>query len=580
MKYLEDFKKFIEIINFYKLSKYYLFAILYLVNFFFEAINLILIVPFLKIITDDNYFDKYKFYLKSASNLSQNDLIILFVLIFIAINILRFFYLIFSSNIQKKFLSHLRETVASKLFSSYIKKKYAFHLSNNSSKLSSNIIESNYFVIISEAYMTILSELLIIVGFLVVLFLYNPIITIIALISIILGFLFIYSLVRSKHTYWGEVRKASHSSFLNQVKQGFGSLKELKILGRIDETVKKFNYYNNLHSIAFYKNSFYNSLPKIFFEFAGVIILFCLIIFMVINNYEIILIFSTISLYILALYRLLPAASKLSVSFQHLKFYNSVLNNIYADTILKKKETELEYDDYKFSEQIIFKNNILLKNIFFSHKNSESYTLNNFSFEFLKGKSYGIYGRSGVGKSTFVNIILGLLEPKNGMILVDGVKIEKKNIRSWQNLIGYIPQDIYLNDDTICNNIALGVPENNINHILIDEVIKIAKLDKLIKSLPKGKDTIIGELGDLMSGGQKQRIGIARALYQDPQILIFDEATSALDFDLEDKILKEILLAKKDKTVIFISHRFKKVEDRIELYRFSNDGLEKKYSEQ
>jgi ABC-type multidrug transport system fused ATPase/permease subunit len=573
MKYLEDFKKFIEIINFYKLSKYYLFAILYLVNFFFEAINLILIVPLLKIISDGTYIAKYKFYYQSTVNLSQNDLIFLSVLIFMAINILRFFYFIFSSNIQKKFLSVVRETVASKLFSSYTKKNYAFHLSNNSSKLSSNILESNYFVVISEAYMTILNESLIILGFLIILFLYNPIITTIALISIVLGFLFIYFLVRSKHEYWGEVRKASHSSFLNQIKQGFGSLKELKILGRIDETIKKFNYYNNLHSIASYKNSFYNSLPKIFFEFAGVIILFLLIIFMVINNYDPILIFSTTSLYILALYRLLPAASKLSVSFQHLKFYNSVLNNLYADTILKKNETEIEYDNYKSSEQIIFKNNILLKNIFFSYKNSKSNTLNNFSFEFLKGQSYGIYGSSGVGKTTLVNIILGLLEPKNGMILVDGVKIEKKNIRSWQNLIGYIPQDIYLNDDTICNNIALGVSENNINHNIIDEVIKISKLDKFINSLPSGKDTIIGELGDLISGGQKQRIGIARALYRDPQILIFDEATSALDFDLEDKILKEILLAKKDKTIIFISHRFKKVENQIKLYRFSNDGL-------
>jgi ATP-binding cassette subfamily C protein len=264
------------------------------------------------------------------------------------------------------------------------------------------------------------------------------------------------------------------------------------------------------------------------------------------------------------------------ISLQHLRFFKSVLDTIYSELIIEKGQNKLEYNSLKLKKNIFFNKSIFLKNIYYSHKNSKSYLLENFNFEFLKGKFYGIYGSSGVGKSTLVNIILGLLETKSGIILVDGVKLDRENIRAWQNLIGYVPQDIYLNDDTICNNIALGVPDKDINHNLVDEVINLSKLDKFISTLPHGKYTIVGEIGDKISGGQRQRIGIARALYLKPQLLIFDEATNALDYDAEQEILREIDLLKKDKTIIFISHRFRKTEDFIKLYEFQKQGLVEK----
>ena len=576
MQELRVISKFFKIINFCNLKKYFFFLILYLFNFFFEAINLALVIPLLHVILDPSSYEKYKSYFNLNIEVSQKNLIILFGLALILINAIKFIFLIYSSHIQKKFLAKIKRVISSKLFSCYMKKDYSFHIANNSSKLSSNIIESNYFVTVAEASMNLINESFIMIGFVIILFLYNPIISIIVFFSIIFALLLFYYLIQSKNKFWGQIRKINNSLLLNQIKQGFGGLKELKILGRIEEVIKKFDYYNNLNSKSLYKQSFYASIPRLWFDFLGVIILCFLIIFMIFSNYETVLIFSTTSLYILALYRLLPSANKIMISLQHLRFFKSVLDTIYFELTTEKNDNKLEYNYLKLKKNISFDKSIILKNIYYSHANSKSLLLENFNFEFLKGKFYGIYGSSGVGKSTLVNIILGLLEPQSGIILVDGKKIDRENIRAWQNLIGYVPQDIYLNDDTICNNIALGVANKDINHNLVDEVINLSKLDKFINSLPHGKYTVVGELGDKISGGQRQRIGIARALYLKPQLLIFDEATNALDYDAEQEILREIDLLKKDKTIIFISHRFRKTEDFIKLYEFQKQGLVEK----
>ena len=576
MEELKVILKFFRIINFYKLKKYFFFIILYLLNFFLEAANLVMVLPLLHVILDESYYIKYKSYLDLNIAINQKDLIILFSLFLVLINAIKFIFLIYSSRIQKKFLTKIKRVVSTQLFTSYIKKNYSFHIANNSSKLSSNIMESNYIATIAESSMNLINESLIMIGFVFILFFYNPIISLMVFVLIILALVLFYYLIQSKTRTWGEVRKTNNSLLLNQIKQGFGGLKELKVLGRTNEVIKKFDYFNNLSSRSLYKQTFYLSIPRIWFDFLGVTILSFLILFMIVKNYQPVLIFSTTSLYILALYRLLPSANKIMISLQHLRFFKSVLDIIYVELIVKKDDNFLDYNSYKFKNNLFFKKSIILKNISYSHINSSSLLLENFNFQFLKGKFYCISGESGVGKSTLVNIILGLLEPKSGMILIDDKKLNKENIRSWQNLIGYVTQEIYLNDDTICNNIALGVPENDIDQNLIDEVINLSKLDNFINSLPKGKNTIVGELGDKISGGQKQRIGIARALYQNPEILIFDEATSALDYSTEKKILEEINLAKKDKTIIFISHRVKMPENFIELYEFKNKELIKK----
>ena len=195
-----------------------------------------------------------------------------------------------------------------------------------------------------------------------------------------------------------------------------------------------------------------------------------------------------------------------------------------------------------------------MDNISFNYETDKKVALNNINIDIKKGKSVGIIGKSGSGKSTLIDIIIGLLEPSSGEILIDGKKIGTKKIL-WQKQLGYIPQEIYLLDDTIRNNITFGIENDKIDEELLLDTIKKSQLENFINSLPNKLDTIVGERGARISGGEKQRIGIARALYNKPKIMIFDEATSALDIYNENKILEEVFENKKDKTLIIISHR-------------------------
>ena len=185
----------------------------------------------------------------------------------------------------------------------------------------------------------------------------------------------------------------------------------------------------------------------------------------------------------------------------------------------------------------------------------------------------GLIGSSGTGKTTLINIILGLLEPSNGEILVDNINIQKGK-RSWQDQIGYVPQNIYLNDDSIKKNIAFGVPESEIDHKIIDASIKGAQLSNFINSLDKGSETKVGETGDRISGGQRQRIGIARAIYKNPKILILDEFTNSLDSSTEKKIIEEVNLSKGSKTIIMISHNLDTISNCEKIYRLTDQGIE------
>jgi ATP-binding cassette subfamily C protein len=201
---------------------------------------------------------------------------------------------------------------------------------------------------------------------------------------------------------------------------------------------------------------------------------------------------------------------------------------------------------------------LIIEDVTFSHENSNTKILKEISLEVKQGQSIGIIGKSGAGKSTLIDLILGLIKPVTGKIYVDGEEL-KDNIQSWQNLIGYVPQDIYLLDDTIKNNIAFGLEKEKVSDEKILNSIKLSNLENFINSLPDKENTMVGNRGIKVSGGQKQRIGIARALYNDPKILIFDEATSSLDTKNEKQIMEEVYAVSKDCTLFIITHRHSSV---------------------
>lgn len=265
-----------------------------------------------------------------------------------------------------------------------------------------------------------------------------------------------------------------------------------------------------------------------------------------------------ISLLAISTVRFIPALNIITSSLTSIRLRKYAIDLIVdlikeANLLSGKEKSERVYKK-DFIKNEIFSNNIKLKNISFNYGTDKKVAVNNINIDIAKGKSVGLIGKSGSGKSTLVDIIIGLLEPSTGEILIDDSNIGTKKI-SWQKQLGYVPQEVYLLDDTIRNNITFGIEKEEIDEKLLSDVIEKSQLKNLVNSLTKKLDTFIGDRGARLSGGEKQRIGIARALYNKPKVIVFDEATSSLDIYNENKILKEIYENKKDKTLIIISHR-------------------------
>ena len=264
-----------------------------------------------------------------------------------------------------------------------------------------------------------------------------------------------------------------------------------------------------------------------------------------------------ISLYVFAGYRLIPAFQKIYNSYTQLLFVKPSIEKLYDDiNLLKPHVISTEQNNF------IFKKLIELKNVNYNYPNTSRKTLKNINLKIKSNSVVGVIGATGSGKTTMVDIILGLLQPQNGTVLIDNKVLTKKNLKSWQKIIGYVPQHIFLSDDSIAANIAFGKKQNDINYIMVEKAAKIANLhDFILKELPQKYQTIVGERGIRLSGGQRQRIGIARALYNDPQLLILDEATSALDNQTEKIVMEAINNINKNKTIIIIAHRLNTIKN-------------------
>ncbi len=324
---------------------------------------------------------------------------------------------------------------------------------------------------------------------------------------------------------------------------------------------------NKLTNDTQFKQDFTLSLPRLWLELIAVIG-FTILLFLLINfKNETANIIPMLGFFVAAAFRIMPSTTRIMNSLQSIKFGLPT-----AKTYIEEFDnfTEKIERDHK-TQNIKFKNFVELKNINFTYPNSSKIILKNINIKIPFGASIGIYGDSGVGKSTLLNVFLQLLKPQSGKITLDG-QDTSNFIRQWQNIMGYVPQNVYLNDDTLIKNIALGIPDNKIDVQKINETVKKVKLDKFVNGLNEGFNTKVGEFGDRVSGGQRQRIGIARALYNDPQILVLDEYTNSLDTETESQIVKEVNLLKSNKTIITITHKSSSLKYCDETYKLTQDN--------
>jgi ABC-type multidrug transport system fused ATPase/permease subunit len=350
---------------------------------------------------------------------------------------------------------------------------------------------------------------------------------------------------------------------LQHLQQGFGGVKDVKILGTEEYFASQYGENLLKNSEVVRRFSIAQTLPRFGLEILTIIGLAVLVSTMVLLDSERPEILPVLGLFGAAAFRLLPAVNRLISNFQIINVSRPQVNEVFEDLDLPDQL------NHKNSDRSTLTSAISIVDISFSYAESLKNVVSGVSVKIGRGEAVGLIGSSGSGKSTLVDILLGLLEPNSGKVLVDGSDIHD-DLRGWQDQIGYVPQSIFLTDDTLRRNVAFGLPKDKIDDDAVRSAIRSAQLEEFVASLPEGMETVVGERGVRLSGGQRQRIGIARALYNNPDVLVLDEATSSLDTETEHGVMQAVQALQGDKTVIIVAHRLSTVEYCDRLYRLEN----------
>lgn len=569
---MKNFRTFWKVINKRFKKNFLILLFLMLLGAVFETLGVTLIIPvILAIVSDEiviplvlnNLFP----FLSSSSNETLLTYSILVFICFFFIKSIFLFYLVF---FQSNFVYSLQQNISTRLYKAYIDQPYSFHLRKNSGDIISNTItESMQFALGYASPLTmILTDIFIVSGIFMLLVIIEPIGAFSVSFIFITGSLLLYSFSKRRSELWGQKRQDHEAKRIRTAQQGIGGIKDIKVYG-LEKFFSEEYSKNTLISLnSGRKQTILQGLPKIYFEMLTVLSLSGLIFFFVLLSSSSTELVTILGIYAMAAFKLLPSISRLTTNFQALKFGVPVIKIIENELNLESKQK------YKIGkEKIIFKKDIILKSIFYSYKGSKYEAIKNINISIQEGKSIGFVGESGAGKSTLIDLILGLLIPSKGSILIDGKKLDINNLKSWQQNIGYVSQSAYLLDDSLKKNIAFGLPENEIDEMKIKKAVSLSQLNDLVSSLPNGLESFIGESGVRISGGQRQRISIARALYNDPSILILDEATSSLDHETEKEVMNAVDNLKGNKTIIIIAHRHSTVKNCDFLYRLEKGEI-------
>lgn len=535
-----------------------------------EALGISLILPILTLTIDGN-LNNYNFDLEGLVNnltfLNNFSLIekIFFILIFIYI--IKNVYLIIYYFFQNKYSLNIYKILSTKLYKFYLYSSMSFHFEKNSAVLIRNVlVECKNYSSMVNTFIKLLSEFAIFLSITLTLFILKPTETGVSILLFGLSLLILYIFTNKKIENWGKIRQETTGLSLKNLQQGIQAIKDIKLKNCETIFTNKYQFQINEFVKSAYKHNTISELPKIWLEIMFIILMPLILvistnsIFGNSSNFKEIL--PTLGLFIAAIFRLMPSAYRIFSSFQSIIFDKAAVEKLYDE--FNSQKIELNQEKNNIINDFNFDDKIEIEKVSFKYRTAHKDLLKNFSFKIKKNEIIGFIGKSGVGKSSLINLITGLVEPNSGKIKVDGVNI-KNNLKGWHKIIGYLPAACYLLDDTIKNNIAFGVDEKNIDFKKIIKSAKDAQILDYIENLENKFETKIGERGIRLSDGQRQRIGIARELYRDNQILIFDEATSTLDIDTENEILDIMTKFKKSKTIIIVSHRENtiKICDRV-----------------
>lgn len=550
-----------------KEDKKFLFSLLLFSVFisFIESFAISLVMPFITLASDFSYFDKNKYLiqLKDYLALPVFEIIVYFGVVLIVFYVLRALLNSYYFHLLARFSKGRYHAIAYKVFAKFLNTDYENFTQKNQSEILKSITGEVYNLsTMISSFLLMMSEIFVVLLLYTLMLLVNYKITLFLSLFMIINAFILIKVLSPIVKKAGLKREEAMKNFFEILNTNLNNFKLIKLKTKEDGVLNLFKTQSEIFARANITNESVSAMPRIYLEGVGFCVLVFIVVFLVFKNQsDISEILATISIFVLALYRLMPSANRIITSYHDLLYYHSSLDIIYQ--ILKQKEESLG------EEKIDFDKELKLENLTFGYKDKKNlFTCLNLSIK--KGEKIAFIGESGCGKSTLVDIIIGLLSPREGRVLLDENELNMKNVKNYRQKIGYIPQNIYLFNDSIAKNISFG---DEVDEEKLQRVIKQANLEHFVKNLPQGVQTKVGDGGSNLSGGQKQRIAIARALYLDPEILVLDEATSALDTESEARIMDEIYKISKDKTMIIIAHRLSTITRCDSIYRLENGKL-------
>ncbi|MEC1695028.1 ABC transporter ATP-binding protein [Schinkia azotoformans] len=454
--------------------------------------------------------------------------------------------------------------LSERLFKEYLKKPYAYQLQTNSSEMVTNVNHevSRLFNGVLIPLLFLISEIIIALGIVSLLLFVSPLPTISLALLLTISIGIFLTIFKNKLEQAGRYEQDSISQMTKWINQGLGAIKIVKVNGKESFFLEQFKKHSEVFVEALRYIQVLNQVPRLFIETIIVTaILFVMVMLLVINGKDLSVLLTTMALFSMSTFRLMPSSTKIVSSLSSIRYNYSALEIIYNDLMSMEKVSD-EFASFKQSEGLpekYFSNEIKVDRLYFTYTEANEPCIKGISMTIPIGQSVALVGKSGSGKTTLVDLMLGLHLPDSGSIFVDG-----KNLADilpiWKNKVGYIPQSIYLSDDSILRNVAFGIDDRLIDVEQVWKALETAQLKEFVEKLPNQLETSVGEQGVRLSGGQRQRIGIARALYHNPEIIFLDEATSALDNDTEKEIMKAIDSLKGEKTLIIIAHRLTTIE--------------------
>ena len=544
-----------------QLTKLYLILFASILATFFEVVGIGSIPVFAMLIIDvESLINNISTYISIdlINEIDRKTLQITGACLLVSIFVFKNLYLFLLMFFQGKLLMELKSSTSNKLYHYYIYMPYIKHLNRNPSLLIRTITaDTGLAFVYIQSFIMLIRESLILVALFIFLLFVDPLITFFSLFFLGAPVLSFYTFYKKKLKSKGKNLQIVLGEEIKAVNQSLGAIKETKLFNKEYHFLSYFKkLVQNKESLQFFSYLISTS-PRLFLEVVALFSVAMISATLIFLGKTSTAILPLISLFAVSMVRFIPALNVITSSLTTIRFRQpsfdlvaKEIKNLESIPILLKKDrsTQNEANNFKFNDCI------LMKDISFDYEEGRRTTLKNINIQIKKGKSVGIIGKSGSGKSTLVDIMLGLLEPQKGGVYFDNNNI-KNELSLWQKQIGYIPQDIYLLDDTIKKNITFGLKDDEIDEKLLLQTLKIAQLKDFVDTLPDAINTFVGNRGVKLSGGERQRIGIARALYNLPKIMVFDEATSSLDIENENKILNEIYENRDDKTLIIISHR-------------------------